>query len=106
MKKFNIKDMIKGWFVGDITPVAFSTPDVEVAFKEYKSGDYDKTHYHKIATEITLISSGSVRMNGVVYSKGDILIISPMETTDFEALEDTSTVVVKIPGAKDDKYII
>jgi quercetin dioxygenase-like cupin family protein len=104
MKTFNIKDMVKGWFVGDITPVAFSTPSVEVAYKEYKKGDYDKAHYHKIATEVTLISSGSVKMNGVVYSKGEIIIINPMDVTDFEALEDSSTVVVKVPGAKNDKY--
>jgi len=104
MKTFNIKDMVKGWFVGDITPVAFSTPSVEVAYKEYKKGDYDKAHYHKIATEVTRISSGSVKMNGVVYSKGEIIIINPMDVTDFEALEDSSTVVVKVPGAKNDKY--
>lgn len=104
MKKFNIKDMIKGWFIGDITPVAYSTPLVEVAYKEYKKGDYDRSHYHKIATEITLISSGSVKMNDVVYYKGEIIIINPMDVTDFEALEDSSTVVVKIPGAKNDKY--
>lgn len=96
--------MVKGWFVGDITPVAYSTPAVEVAYKEYKKGDYDKSHYHKIATEVTLISSGSVKMNGIVYSKGEIIIINPMDVTDFEALEDSATVVVKIPGAKNDKY--
>ena len=104
MNKDNITNMVKGWFVGDITPVAFSTGACEVAYKEYKKGDYDKVHFHKIATEITLISSGSVKMNGVVYVKGDILTIHPNDVTDFEALEDSSTVVVKVPGAKNDKY--
>jgi hypothetical protein len=104
MKTFNINDMVKGWFVGDITPVAFSTGAVEVAYKEYKKGDYDKAHHHKIATEITLIATGSVRMNGVVYKKGEIIVINPLDVTDFEALEDSSTVVVKVPGAKNDKY--
>jgi hypothetical protein len=106
MNTFNINDMIKGWFVGNITPVAFRTESVEVAYKEYKSGDYDKSHFHKIATEVTLITSGCVRMNGVVYKKGDIVVINPSETTDFEALEDSSTVVVKVPGANNDKYLV
>jgi hypothetical protein len=106
MNTFNINDMIKGWFVGNITPVAFRTESVEVSYKEYKSGDYDKSHFHKIATEVTLITGGCVRMNGVVYKKGDIVVINPSETTDFEALEDSSTVVVKVPGANNDKYLV
>jgi quercetin dioxygenase-like cupin family protein len=104
MNIYKINDMIKGWFVGNIVPAAFTTKDVEVAFKEYKSGEYHPTHYHKIATEITLISSGKVEMNGVQYVKGNIIVISPYDKTDFRVLEDSSTVVVKIPGANNDKY--
>jgi len=96
--------MIKGWFVGDITPVAYSTPSCEVAFKEYKKGDYDKRHYHKVATEITLICYGKVKMNDQIYKKDDILVIHPDEVTDFLCIEDAATVVVKVPGAKNDKY--
>ena len=73
--------------------------------KEYKKGDYEEKHYHKIATEITVIVSGKVKMNGLEYSKGDIITIEPNEFTDFEALEDTVCTVVKYPGASDDKYL-
>lgn len=104
MNTFNISDMINGWFVGNIIPTAFTTKNVEVAFKEYKSGEYHPAHYHKIATEITLIASGRVIMNGVTYMKGDIIVIPPYDRTDFRVIEDTSTVVVKIPGANNDKY--
>jgi len=104
MELNNIKNMIKGWFIGDITPVAFKSSACEVAFKEYKKGDYDKSHYHRIATEITLIVYGKVEMNKVVYEKGDIITINPNDITDFLALEDSATVVVKIPGEKNDKY--
>lgn len=45
-------------------------------------------------------------MNGVEYTKGDIVVVEPMESTDFEALEDnTQNVVVKYPGANNDKYL-
>jgi quercetin dioxygenase-like cupin family protein len=104
MNLFNIKDMIKGWFVGDITPVAFTSSNCEVAYKEYKKGEYHPGHYHKIATEITLLTEGLVEMNNVQYKSGDIIIINPFEVTDFRVLEDTKTVVVKVPGAKNDKY--
>jgi len=45
-------------------------------------------------------------MNGTLYSSGDIITIEPGEATDFQALEDTITTVVKIPCVKDDKYIV
>lgn len=104
MKASNIKDMTKGWFIGDFTPTLLQTRDVEVAVKAYKKGDSEGVHYHKIATEYTVIVSGRVKMNGITYSEGDIVVIEPYESTDFEALEDTVTTVVKYPGAVDDKY--
>ena len=57
--------MVKGWFVGRFTPTVLSTNDVEVAVKHYKKGDYESAHYHKIATEVTVIISGRVKMNGI-----------------------------------------
>ena len=45
-------------------------------------------------------------MNGIEYREGDIIVIEPNDSTDFEALEDnTVNVVVKIPGANNDKYL-
>lgn len=105
MKVAKLEDMVKGWFVGNFDPTLLKTNDVEVAVKEYKKGDYEEKHYHKIATEITVIVSGKVLMNGIEYSKGDIIVTEPNEATDFEALEDTVNTVVKYPGANDDKYL-
>jgi len=105
MKVAKLEDMVKGWFVGNFDPTLIKTNDVEVAVKEYKKGDYEEKHHHKIATEITVIVSGKVRMNGVEYFKGDIIVIEPNEATDFEALEDTVNTIVKFPGASHDKYL-
>lgn len=105
MKVSKLEYMFKGWFVGNFDPTVLQTNDVEVAVKEYKKGDYEKKHYHKIATEITVIVSGCVKMNGVIYEKGTIIVIEPNESTDFEALEDSITTVVKFPGANNDKFI-
>lgn len=97
--------MVRGWFVGNFEPTAYSTDAVEVGVKTYRKGDKEDRHHHKVATEITVILSGRVRMNSVEYSEGEILIIPPLESTDFEALEDCITVVVKLPGASNDKYL-
>lgn len=105
MKVFRLDEMVKGWFVGNFSPTVLSTNDVEVAVKKYKAGDYESSHYHKIATEITVITEGQVKMNGVIYSSGAIIVIEPNQATDFLALTDVTTTVVKYPGANDDKYL-
>jgi quercetin dioxygenase-like cupin family protein len=106
MRNAKLSDMFKGWFIGNFEPTLYNTSNVEVAVKEYKKGDKEAKHYHKIATEITVIISGSVRMNGIKYESGDIIIMDPCEATDFECLEDdTKNVVVKLPGVNDDKFL-
>lgn len=104
MKNARLDEMMKGWFVGDFEPTLLKTREVEVAVKKYKQGEQEGRHYHRIATEITVVVSGRVRMNGIEYGEGQIVVIEPLETTDFEALEDAVTTVVKYPGAINDKY--
>lgn len=106
MKTARLAEMRKGWFVGNFEPSLYKTNDVEVAVKRYRAGDHEAAHYHKIATELTVVISGTVRMNGVGYTEGDIIVMEPGEITDFEALTDAENVVVKIPGANNDKYIV
>lgn len=96
--------MVGGWFVGGFAPSALPTTQCEVAVKSYKAGDYEKKHYHKVATEVTLVLEGRVRMMGKEWGAGDIIVLAPGEATDFEALTDARNVVVKVPGALNDKY--
>jgi quercetin dioxygenase-like cupin family protein len=104
MKHARLDSMTRGWFVGAFAPTALSTSACEVAVKQYKAGDTEGAHFHKIATETTLILSGRVRMAGREWSDGDIIVLEPGEVSSFEALTDTVSVVVKVPGASNDKY--
>lgn len=104
MKTSRLEDMLNGWFVGNFEPTLYQTNDCEVAVKSYKKGDKEKAHFHKIATEITVIIKGKVKMFDKVYREGDIVIVEPNEITAFEALENSMNVVVKLPGANNDKY--
>lgn len=103
-KTFKLKDMKKGWFIGNFSPTIINTNDVEVAVKKYIKGEHEEKHYHKIATEITVITKGKVRMNGEIFKEGSIILIEPYQSTDFLALTDVTTTVVKYPGAINDKY--
>lgn len=106
MKHARLEDMTKGWFVGAFEPTLLHTQDCEVAVKKYAKGDKEGAHYHRIATEITVIVSGHVRMAGREWHSGDIILLEPEEVSEFEALSDTVSVVVKHPGASNDKYVV
>ena len=106
MKHARLEDMVKGWFVGGFTPTAVATEACEVAVKYYKAGDSEQAHFHKIATEVTVVLSGKVRMAGKEWGAGDIIVLAPGDATDFEALTDAVNVVVKTPGALNDKYLV
>lgn len=105
MKVDQLSQMVKGWFVGGFSPAVVQTNDVEVAVKSYKAGESEAMHHHKVATEVTVIVSGRVRMCGREFGPGDIVTLQPNEPTEFEALTDAVNVVVKLPGAANDKYL-
>jgi mannose-6-phosphate isomerase-like protein (cupin superfamily) len=96
--------MIKGWFVGDFEPSVLRSKDFEVAVKYYGKGESEEAHFHKIATEITVVVSGRVRMVNQEWAAGSIITLEPGLATDFLAIEDAVTVVVKSPSVLGDKY--
>jgi quercetin dioxygenase-like cupin family protein len=106
MKQAKLDDMVKGWFVGSFAPTAFHTDACEVAVKRYKAGEKEDAHYHRVATETTLVLSGTVVMCGREWHAGDIIVIEPGDVTSFEAVTDAINVVVKTPGALNDKYVV
>lgn len=106
MIAYNLKDMVRGWFVGPFSPTLCNTQQFECAVKRYQAGDREAAHVHQVATEFTVIAEGSVKMNGVVYERDSIIEIKPGEPTDFEALTDVITFVVKIPAVAGDKYLV
>ena len=60
MKVAKLSDMKGGWFIGNFEPSLYKTNDCEVAVKTYKKGDFEAAHFHKIATEYTIVASGKV----------------------------------------------
>jgi quercetin dioxygenase-like cupin family protein len=106
MKHARLENMVKGWFVGGFEPTAHATEACEVAVKRYAAGEREAAHVHRVATEITVVLSGRVRMAGQEWGEGDVIVLAPGDVTDFEALTDAVNVVVKTPGALNDKYLV
>lgn len=101
-----LKNFKKGWFIGDFSPSLWKTTGFEVAFHEWKKEDQVPLHYHKVATEINLITYGKMMINGNILTKNNLFIIQPYEVAEAEFLEDTGLVIVKVPSVTTDKYVV
>jgi hypothetical protein len=104
LERHDLESFTKGWFVGNFNPTILASDAVEVAIKHYKAGDHEASHHHKVATELTAIVSGRVRMAGEEIGPGEIVKLVPGQSSDFTALTDVVTVVVKMPCVAGDKY--
>ena len=106
MKRFALDQMTRGWFVGDFEPNCLRTKSCEVGVKHYAKGTVEQAHLHRVVAEVTLVVSGRARVGDMELRAGQGLLVSPGEVAEFEALEDTVTVVVKLPSVPDDKYVV
>lgn len=104
MRIHKLRDMTKGWFVGDFSPSAHKA-DYEIGLKKYSAGDSEPKHHHRLATEFTVVVSGKISMNSVVFCEGDIIEVEPFEDIKFNCVEDATTVVFKTASVAGDKYI-
>lgn len=102
----NLNQFTRGWIVGNFSPALFNSNDIEIGIKKYQTGDKEVCHMHKIITEYTVIIAGKFKMNNIIYSENDIIMVKPGETTDFECLENGANLVIKTPSDPKDKYIV
>lgn len=107
----HIKDFPRGWFIGNFDPSLWKT-DVEVGLRWNDTGDKEKRHYHKRATEYIVFVDGVHRLNDREYFAGDIAIIHPWMSTDYECLLSGNVLTVKdhslrpqFPNLPKDKYM-
>jgi mannose-6-phosphate isomerase-like protein (cupin superfamily) len=105
LDRSSLDQFTKGWFVGRFEPTLLATDDVEVAIKHYRAGEHEDAHHHKVATEVTAVVTGRVRMSGEEIGPGEIIRIPAGASTDFHAVTDATTVVVKLPCVAGDKYL-
>ena len=100
----NIKDFKGGWFVGSFTPSLLSRNDIEVGIKEIPEGTIGDGHYHKKASEYTLIIQGLAEDNGNIYTSGDIIILEPMKKNFTKFLKKSLILSIKSTSDTNDKY--
>jgi RNA-splicing ligase RtcB len=105
MKLANLSEFTNGWFLGNFNPTLFENEDFEVCVKNFKKGDVEAAHFQKVATEVTVVLVGSVRMGNHILQVDDILTIYKDEICDFEALTDCKVLGIKFPSLPNDKVL-
>jgi len=106
MQCYRIENFTKGWIIGNFIPSLYQNSEFEVAVKFFRKGETEASHKQLVATEITIVIEGEIRLSDTSFVRGDIISIPPNEFADFEALTDASLVSVKFPSIPDDKVIL
>jgi hypothetical protein len=105
MQKDRIENFVGGWLIGNFHPSIQRSTDLEIGVKFFKAGDTELSHMQRIATEITIVGAGQVRIGSELLFPGDVLIIPPLEFADFEAFEDGVLTCIKFPSLPNDKVL-
>ena len=61
MKKQNLNEMWRGWFIGNFEPSILKTENFEVGLLSHRKGEVWPKHYHAVATEYNLLYYFCVR---------------------------------------------
>lgn len=104
MKKINLSDMWRGWFIGNFEPSVLKTDLFEVGILKHKKDETWPKHYHAIATEYNVLLSGLMTVAGELITPGTIFVFEPNEIADPIFHEDCTIVCVKMPSVQGDKY--
>lgn len=104
MEIHNIKNYIRGWFIGDFYPSILKTKDFEIGLLTHKKNENWPMHFHKISTEYNILISGKMMINNYEINVGDIFIIYPNEIANPTFIEDCKIICIKVPSIIGDKY--
>jgi dTDP-glucose pyrophosphorylase len=103
---YKMKDMVRGWFIGNFSPSAFNTKDFEVGYLTHKKNEQWSFHYHQYSTEINFLISGKMQLNNKIIEEGDIFVFKPNQIATPQFLEDCRVLCIKVPSIPGDKVLI
>tara|TARA_B100000902_G_scaffold399844_1_gene472956 strand:- start:7952 stop:9619 length:1668 start_codon:yes stop_codon:yes gene_type:complete len=105
-KLYKMKDMFRGWYIGNFEPAAYKTKTFEAGYLIHKKGEMWDVHYHEHIKEINFLVKGKMILNDLEINEGDIFIIDKYEIACPIFLEDCYIFVIKVPSVIGDKVIL
>lgn len=106
MIKGNLSTTTGGWYAGAFPDAVYNTKSFEASYKKHVKGEFWEWHYHEHLDEVNLVVSGKVKIQGHVFSAGDVFVLEPYEIADPEFLEDCEIICIKAPNIRGDKIVV
>jgi hypothetical protein len=106
MEIFDVDNLVGGWFVGAFIPTCYKTDACEVSYKKHYAGEFWQAHYHEKADEINYLINGQMEINGIELVGPVVFVIKKGEVAAPKFITDVELVVVKVPGALNDKILV
>jgi hypothetical protein len=103
--KSRLSEYKNGWLLGNFSPAVVHTEDFEICIKSFMVGEGEASHFQLVATEVTVVLSGRVRMGEILLTEDEILVVEPGEIVDLEALTDCKLLGIKFPSLPEDKVL-
>jgi len=111
--KFTDPGQYGGWFVGSFFENhdhPCKTDQLEIMYKEHKTGDIASPHYHKLKVELIVILNGkakyNVNGNEIILLSGDFLFVDVNNIISGEFLEPTKIFAIHSPSIVSDKTVV
>lgn len=98
-----LSDFKRGWILGKFQPSLAQT-DYEVGLRWNDAGEREDRHYHRETTEYIAFAGGKHRLGDQVFVDGDVHVIHPYMSTDYECLEPGYCLTVKSVSNPQDKF--
>lgn len=106
MKQYRLKDFKLGYYIGNFLPSIIRTKQFEVAYKVHKKGSYWPRHIQKHAIEVNLVTKGRLSLNGLIFKRGDLILVPSNFPIKPRFLTNVEVVVVKVPSLPHDKIVL
>ena len=104
MKKCNLSEFWRGWFIGNFEPSVLKTDQFEVGVLTHAKDEVWPKHYHAQHTEYNLLLKGKMLICGEIINEGEFFIMFPNEVADPVFLEDCTVLCIKTPSVPGDKH--
>ena len=104
MRKFNLQEMHRGWFIGDFLPSVLRTNLFEVGILRHHKGEEWPEHFHAEAVEYNVLINGSMTVNNNLIQEGEIFVLEKNENCKPIFHKDCIVLCVKVPSIPSDKH--
>lgn len=103
VKDIQIKDTVRGWFLGDFEPSIKRISNMEIGLLTHEANEQWDAHVHREVVEYNYLVKGEMTLNEQEYKTGDSFIFPPRHLAVPKFKTKCIILCLKIPSKPTDK---